>query len=183
MRMRNRFAFAILLSAASFAAPLIAPAQQATGADDSLPQVENLDVHATIAEGDEATPSQVRTYQIKFISGRTIYIDGGSNSGLRVGMRLDVYRGAVPASTDGAGGVESLAVLHVIGIASTSALTEVTAGDSDVQIGDSAVLDAHDAAVAEQNLAAPPPAKAIVVTPEEENQPAQAATSVASNAM
>jgi hypothetical protein len=182
MTMRNRLKFALLLTAANFVAPLIVPAQQASGADDSAPQVENLDVNATIAENDEATPGEVRTYRIKFISERTIYIDGGSNSGLRVGMHLDVYHGAVPANRDAPDAGEPLARLHVIGTANASALTEVTSGDSSVQVGDSAVLEAQDAVAAERNLSEPAE-KAIVVMPEEENLDDKGAAPVASNAL
>jgi hypothetical protein len=177
--MKNQFAFAVLLSAANFVTSLIAPAQQNTAVQGPAnQQVDHANAQAKPGAANLPHQASLRAYRVKYISGRTIYIDGGSNTGLRVGMRLDVYRGTAPTE-DG----KSVAVLRVIGIATTSALTEFAEGDSDVKVGDNAVLEASDAAAAARNLAAPPPAKAIVLAPEEERPAARATTAVTSNSM
>src|SRR6202035_624780 len=92
-----------------------------------------------------------RTFKVKYIAGNTVYIDGGVNSGLRSGMKLDIRGHQSPSGTS-----ESLdrrndekvlvASLRIIGVAATSAITEVLASERVVQVGDSAELTPQDAA-------------------------------------
>ncbi len=123
-----------------------------TDSTNSQPEVELLPLESVIDES-EAKPTIMfrRKFKVKYIAGRTVYIDGGSNSGLQVGMNLDI-RGSSPTNEDrGNDNDDLVGSVRVIGVATTSAITEVESADREIQPGDSAELTPKDAAVAAKN--------------------------------
>jgi hypothetical protein len=117
------------------------------------PEVEHLPLESLIDE-PEAEPAVTfrRRFKVKYIAGRTVYIDGGSNSGLRVGMKLDIRGSQSPSNEGGVGNRDDLvASVRVIGVATTSAITEVGSEDREIQSGDPAELAPKDAEVAAEN--------------------------------
>ena len=123
------------------------------------PQVEHPPVSAEIDDSDLECPINSRqTFKVKFIAGNTIYIDGGSNSGLRVGMNLDLRKAQSPAqNSSGAENVNApIAAARIVGVARTSAIVEVGAAKGELRIGDQADLIPKDAATARLNALAGP---------------------------
>jgi hypothetical protein len=109
---------------------------------NSPPQVEHLPLESIIDEPErEPAVTFRRRFKVKYIAGRTAYIGGGSNSGLREGMSLDIR----------VDGDASIASARVIGVATTSAITEVGSADREIQVGDSAELTPKDAEAAAEN--------------------------------
>jgi hypothetical protein len=124
------------------------PASEAIAAysRSSPPQVEHLPLESVIEEPEtEPAVSFRRMFKVKYIAGRTVYIDGGTNSGLRVGMSLDIHDSHPPTSD------ASFASARIIGVATTSAITEVGPADREIQVGDSAELTPKDAEAAAEN--------------------------------
>ena len=112
--------------------------------------------HVTSASGIDAlsvdNPSTVRQrFEIKFVSGKTAYINGGSNAGLRVGMNLDIRKAAANFHKDGQDDTP-IAAARIIGIATTSAILEIGSSSGDCEVGDSADLLPRDAEAARQNV-------------------------------
>lgn len=123
------------------------------------PQVQHLPVSAEIDDSDVECPVNSRQkFKVKFISGKTVYIDGGSNSGLRVGMNLDIRSSQSQAqNSNGTGGENApIAAARIVGVARTSAILEVGASKGQLQVGDQADLIPQDAAAARQNALAGP---------------------------
>ncbi len=117
-------------------------------------QVSHLSVNSAIDEPGTQTPDTGRRdFNVKYIVGNTIYINGGANSGLREGMHLDIVAPQTSdKSEDGKRGPQShLASVRVVGVAATSAITEVSKEDGPVCIGDVAKLAPNDAGAAAQN--------------------------------
>jgi hypothetical protein len=120
------------------------------------PEVE----HATLGSGiDEPIDKQTATvrhrFKIKFVSGNTLYIDGGSRSGLHVGMNLDIWRRREDTHQS-ANGTTPLAVAHIVGVATTSAILQIDKSSTDLQVGDWAELFPRDADTARKNVLAGP---------------------------
>ena len=113
----------------------------------------------TISEIDDTPidcPAMVRhRFKVRFISGSTVYIDGGSNAGLRVGMNLDIRSAAANSNEDNPK-EPPIGAARIVGIATTSAILEVGASSGDLEIGDWADLLPHDADAARRNVAAGP---------------------------
>jgi hypothetical protein len=123
------------------------------------PQVEHLPVTSEIDDSDVECPINSRQkFKVKFISGNTVYIDGGSNSGLRVGMNLDVRNAQSPSHNSNRAENENnvIAAARIVGVARTSAILDVGASKGELQIGDQAELIPQDAATARQNALAGP---------------------------
>ena len=111
----------------------------------------------SLLDQDDATPANVRSkFTIKYVTGKSVYIDGGSNAGLRVGMILDVHNSsAAPANGDRTTNSDGVvASLRVVGLATTSAITEVSDAERDVNVGERADLSPNDAVAAARNAAA-----------------------------
>ena len=127
-------------------------AEDKSGVDTSKSeiQVTNLPVNSTVEDtGAEPDVIARRNFNVKYIVGNTVYINGGTNSGLRAGMNLDIVE---PQSSKSAGnGGGTVASVRVIGVATTSAITEVNKEDGSVRIGDVAELASNDVPAAEQN--------------------------------
>jgi hypothetical protein len=124
-----------------------------------------------------------RKFKVKYIAGRTVYIDGGSNSGLQVGMNLDIRGSHFPTKADGDNNNDdSVASARVIGVATTSAITEIGSEDREIRVGDSAELSPKDAEVAANNArsAATAESRAIALPRERHDEPAESSLGAAS---
>jgi hypothetical protein len=113
------------------------------------PEVEHLALRSVVEGPQAESPATTRRrFRVKFISGRTAYIDGGSNSGLRTGMNLDIRdpHASIASSQD------TIASVRIVGVATTSAITEVGASNGDLHVGDWADLTPEDAATASRNV-------------------------------
>ena len=95
----------------------------------------------------ESVNTGMRTaFQVKYVEGETAYLDGGRSSGLSEGMNLFVKDEKKPAAGGGAGDSTGgpAAELVVIGVAETSAVTEIRSPKRDVLPGDIAFLSSQD---------------------------------------
>jgi hypothetical protein len=104
-----------------------------------------------------ANPGMRTEFQIKYVDQDTAYLDGGRNSGLTEGMKLIVKNNKVTAGADGSSNPdEAVAELVVVGLAETSAVTEIHTPKRDVVPGDFAYLssDALQALVQQHALGA-----------------------------
>jgi hypothetical protein len=121
------------------------------------PQLERMPLRSGIDEAqDNGSPATVRReFRIKFISGNTVYIDGGSNAGLRVGMNLDLFHADANSGEKKQKG-SLIGAARIVGIARTSAILEVGTSDAELKIGDRADLLPHDADTARMNVLTDP---------------------------
>ena len=117
------------------------------------PELERMPLISEIGEGqDDDRPATVRhEFRIKFISGNTVYIDGGSNAGLRVGMNFDL-RHADATSGEKEQKRPPIGAARIVGIARTSAILEVGNSNGELTVGDRADLLPHDADAARRNI-------------------------------
>jgi hypothetical protein len=89
-----------------------------------------------------AQSAEQRTaFQVRYVSAGALYLDGGRNDGLAVGMTLQLRR--VPEGGPILGGT-TLGQVEVIAVASNSAACAVSSPDTDVRVGDLAVLSIED---------------------------------------
>jgi hypothetical protein len=96
---------------------------------------------------------QRTTFKIKAIASDSVYIDGGANSGLQVGMRL-IVRDLTPHSNNNdPARAPFVAELRILAVATTSAVAEVREADRSVRRGDWATLTPQDAEAARNALA------------------------------
>src|SRR5690242_13763555 len=82
------------------------------------------------------------TYHVKQIASGAVYLDGGSEDGLKEGMHLKVTRltpGAAQMTTQEVGDV------NIIAVATISAVCEVKDGSKPIEVGDTAELSYEDA--------------------------------------
>ncbi len=123
----------------------------------SRPEVERVPLASRIdAAPDDESPVTVRhLFRIKFISGNTAYIDGGSNAGLRVGMNFDL-RNADADSREEEDKQAPIGAARIVGVARTSALLEVGPSSGGLKIGDWADLSPRDADAARGNVLTDP---------------------------
>ena len=128
-------------------AAAISGKQLAASTIASTPEVERIPLASGIDEVlDDECPATVRhQFRIKFISGNTAYIDGGSNAGLRVGMNFDLR------SVDANSGAP-IGAARIVGVARTSAILEVGTSSGGLKIGDWADLLPADADAARRNV-------------------------------
>jgi hypothetical protein len=103
----------------------------------------------------ESAPAQPRallparaTFRIKGIAADSVYIDGGSNSGLQVGMRLIVHDSAAGSNKNNPVPDTFVAELRILAVATTSAIAEVREAKRSLKRGDLAVLTPEDAETA-----------------------------------
>jgi hypothetical protein len=134
-------------SETSSAASMEPAAAKADGAPNSVP-----DMKAAVV----ANPEMRTEFHVKFVEQDSAYLDGGRSSGLKEGLTLVVRD---PRSTTSAGtrvGDEPVAQLVVIGVAETSAVTEIRTPKRDVVPGDTAYLSAESiqALVEQQTMSA-----------------------------
>jgi hypothetical protein len=112
-----------------------------TSTSSAPPEVEHTSLESTIDEPPVGSPATVRRrFRIKFVSDKTVYINGGGNSGLRVGMNLDIWSAKSRSNRQ-----TPIGSARVVGIATASAILEVTASSAESQVGDWAELLPADA--------------------------------------
>jgi hypothetical protein len=122
----------------------------------SPPEVEHAILGSGIDEPiDNRTATVRHRFKIKFVSGNTLYIDGGSRSGLHVGMNLDIWNRTGDAHRSGSG-TTPIAAAHIVGVATTSAILQIDNSNADLQVGDWAELFPRDAETARKNVLAAP---------------------------
>lgn len=97
-------------------------------------------------------PTARATYKIKGIAADSVYIDGGSNSGLEVGMRLIVREPGTHSNQSAPDRGAFVAELRILAVATTSAVAEVREAKRILQHGDLAVLTPEDAQAAHNAL-------------------------------
>src|SRR3981189_1983754 len=107
----------------------------------------------------ESVAAGTRTvFHIKHVQQETAYLDGGRSSGLAEGMTLVIKDEAKAAAEDGTGGSAGgpVAEIVVIGVAETSAVTEIRTPKRDIVPGDLAFLSSEDtqAQVDQQTMSA-----------------------------
>jgi hypothetical protein len=117
--------------------PALAPEPQLGGDPDQQPEM-----HALLA----AANTSIRTvFRVKFVEQDTAYLDGGRSSGLAHGMKLVVKEKPGGAGSSANATADStVAELIVVGVAETSAVTEIYSPKRDVVSGDLAYLSAQD---------------------------------------
>ena len=116
------------------------------------PEPEHVTLESGIDEPVDNRPVNARRrFKIKFLSGNTAYIDGGSNSGLRVGMNMAIWNesGGSPKS---ASNRKLIAAGHIVGVATKSAILDVGNSNSALKVGEWAELLAWDADAARDNI-------------------------------
>jgi AMIN domain len=92
-----------------------------------------------------ANPGMRTEFQVKYVDQDAAYLDGGRSSGLTEGMKLMVKNKRPAAATDGSvDPAGAIAELVVVGLAETSAVTEIRAPKRDVVAGDLAYLSSQD---------------------------------------
>ena len=102
----------------------------------ALPQVEPVPVTAEIDEQVDDCPATARNrFKIKFVSGRTAYIDGGTRAGLRMGMNLDIHDTA-GSPDEGANSQAPIGAARIVFVATTSAVMEVGTSNRELKVGD-----------------------------------------------
>jgi AMIN domain len=90
-----------------------------------------------------ANPGVRSEFQVKYVDQDTAYLDGGRASGLTQGMKLIVKNKTTAAGSDGSSNPDDIvAELVVVGLAETSAVTEIHTPKRDVVPGDLAYLSA-----------------------------------------
>lgn len=98
-----------------------------------------------IALAAVANPGMRTEFQVKYVDQDIAYVDGGRSSGLTEGMKLIVRDKKPTAVTGGSAGLDGVvAELVVVGLAETSAVTEIHTPKRDVVAGDLAYLSSAD---------------------------------------
>ncbi|MGB7266922.1 MAG: hypothetical protein WBC92_15515 [Terracidiphilus sp.] len=104
-------------------------------AQDSIP---------SSAEKSPSTPAPVRsTFQVRYVSGTNVYIDGGRDAGLSEGMALILKQDPTKSPNDASNSAIEpgiIARLKVVAVASTSAVCEVDKSARDLVPGDVVAL-------------------------------------------
>ncbi|MGB8474829.1 MAG: hypothetical protein WCE61_12155 [Candidatus Acidiferrum sp.] len=92
-----------------------------------------------------ANPGMRTEFHVKFVDQNTAYLDGGRSSGLAEGMKLFVKnKGAIAGADKTATIDDAVAELVVVGVAETSAVTEIHTPKRPVVVGDVAYLSSAD---------------------------------------
>ena len=90
-----------------------------------------------------ANPGMRTEFHVKFVEEESAYIDGGRSSGLTEGMRLLVKGSITDAANQPSDSSLPIAELVVIGVAETSAVTEIHKPERAVVPGDTAYLSSE----------------------------------------
>ena len=91
-----------------------------------------------------ANPGMRTEFQVKYVDQDTAYLDGGRTSGLTEGLKLMVKNKKAAAGADGSSNPDDIvAELVVVGLAETSAVTEIRTPKRDVVPGDLAYLSSE----------------------------------------
>jgi AMIN domain len=110
------------------------------------PKTENPPVELVSEQSSPASLVVRRSFRVKYVAGNSAYIDGGSNAGLKEGMKL-VIRDFDPfaeklSGTPAQGGF--VAEVTVVAVATTSAVADVRVGKRRVHKGDFAMLNTEE---------------------------------------
>jgi hypothetical protein len=98
-----------------------------------------------IALAAVANPGMRTEFQVKYVDQDTAYLDGGRSSGLTEGMKLIVKDKKPKVVTGGSANLNGVvAELVVVGLAETSAITEIHTPKREVVPGDLAYLSSDD---------------------------------------
>ena len=134
-----------------------APVPIATPAPAPEPAREISDAEMRALSESVATGTRT-VFHVKHVQQETAYLDGGRSSGLSEGMTLVIKDEAKAAAKDGTGGSAGgpVAEIVVIGVAETSAVTEIRTPTRDIVPGDLAFLSSEDtqAQVDQQTMSA-----------------------------
>jgi chemotaxis protein histidine kinase CheA len=82
-------------------------------------------------------------FKVKHVSGDTVFIDAGRNSGLATGMTLTIRRATVLSAQSGAGEIKArivVAKIAVVSVSNASAMCLVRAKSDEIRLGDIATL-------------------------------------------
>src|SRR6266699_247700 len=148
-------ASAVAANSSSLApAPVPKPATPAP-APEPVREISDAEMRALA----ESVSTGTRTVcHVKHVQQETAYLDGGRSSGLSEGMTLVIKDEAKAAAKDGTGGSAGgpVAEIVVIGVAETSAVTEIRTPTRDIVPGDLAFLSSEDtqAQVDQQTMSA-----------------------------
>jgi len=99
-----------------------------------------------IARSDD--PSLRTVFKVKYVAEGVAYLDGGSQQGLKEGMKLEIEDSNLPAKQGDSVNAEDprvVAELEVNAVADTSAVTDIHAPKRPVKVGDLAYLSNGDA--------------------------------------
>ena len=108
-------------------------------------------------------PGSIRTgFKVKYVADDTVYVDAGKNSGLTVGTTLTIRRAEVLSTQSGDGQFKAkivIAKIVVTSISNTSAMCMVRAKNSEIRLGDIAMLvqDQEKPVTTNAQSFAPPP--------------------------
>ncbi|HVO61175.1 MAG TPA: AMIN domain-containing protein [Terriglobales bacterium] len=131
---------------------------QATSSGNT-PPAPIIEVHASPVPAAAATEpplpilatrqpnADLRTaFKVKYVAEGAAYLDAGRNSGLSEGMKLEIHdTDPAPANAGNeAQGVRVAALLRVVSVAESSAVTEISEPTRDVKPGDLAYLSSED---------------------------------------
>ena len=111
----------------------------------------NISLEPNPAPGSEPVAAQPHTplarvgFKIKGIASDSVYIDGGSNAGLQVGMTLIVHELAPRSNKNASSDSAFVAELRILAVAVSSAVAEVHEAKRPVRRGDIATLTPQDA--------------------------------------
>jgi hypothetical protein len=129
------------------AAPAEAPVEATADATPEPARVGGRPITAQnmIALAAVANPGMRTEFQVKYVDQDIAYLDGGRSSGLTEGMKLIVKDKKPTAVTSGSANLDGVvAELVVVGVAETSAITEIHTPKRDVVSGDLAYLSSQD---------------------------------------
>lgn len=104
------------------------------------------------AAATQSRPARV-VFRVKGIAADSVYIDGGTNSGLQAGMRLIVHDPVAGCNKSNPDHGAFVAELRILAVAATSAVAEVREAKRTVKRGDVATLTPEDAQNARTALA------------------------------
>jgi len=99
-----------------------------------------------IARSDD--PSLRTVFKVKYVAEGVAYLDGGSQQGLKEGMKLEIEDSNLPAKQGDSANAEDprvIAELEVSAVADTSAVTDIHTPKRPVKVGDLAYLSNGDA--------------------------------------
>ncbi|HTT22234.1 MAG TPA: AMIN domain-containing protein [Candidatus Sulfotelmatobacter sp.] len=109
---------------------------------DVIPEIESVAVQP------HALPSARVTFEIKGVSVDSVYLDGGTNFGLQVGMTLIVRDSVARSHRNEPANGALAAELRILAVATTSAVAEVRDATRPIRRGDVATLTPQDAQTA-----------------------------------
>ena len=140
--------------------PVSVPATPVQAASNvNTPPAPLIEAHASPAPAAAATEaplpilatrqpnSDLRTkYKVKYVAEGAAYLDAGRSSGLTEGMKLEVHdTDPAPANAGNeTQGIRVAALLKVVSVAESSAVTEISEPARDVKPGDLAYLSSED---------------------------------------